>query len=125
MVISGKMSGGFGLTGVGYLIIRTTTARSAVPVSGATVTIKGAEPELSEIHITLKTDHDGMTEKETLPCPPKTVRPVIGQRPYSLYDIHVHAEGYVPRSCIGIPIFDGITSYQTIDLVATHDELPL
>ncbi|MGI6167210.1 MAG: hypothetical protein ACOYIA_03625 [Eubacteriales bacterium] len=122
VISSGKMGG---VSCVGYLIIRTTTARSAVPVSGATVTIKGVEPELSEIHLTLKTDHDGMTEKVALPCPPKTVRPVIGQRLYSLYDVYVHAEGYVPRSCIGIPIFDGITSYQTIDLVATHNDLSL
>ena len=114
---TGKMGGNFEYSGIGYLIIRTTTARYAVPVAGATVIIKCAEHELAEIMYTLKTDQNGMTEKVALPCPPKSAQQVYGKRPYCLYDIYVQAEGYIPRSYIGISIFNGITSYHTVDLL--------
>lgn len=110
----------FEYSGIGYLIVRTTTARSAVPISGATVTIRGAEPELSLIFFSLQTDKSGMTEKVALPSPPKGACEVLGKRPYCLYNIDVHADGYHPQSYRGILIFDGITSYHTTDLIPLH-----
>ncbi len=106
------------LSGTGYLIVRTTTARSAVPVPGAIINIRGVCTENSFVLYSLKTDSNGMTEKVSLPAPPKALTQSENiTRSFALYCIDVFADGYVPQSYINVPVFDGITSYQTADLV--------
>jgi hypothetical protein len=105
-------------SGTGYLIVRATTARSAVPVPGATINIIKANGETSHIIYSLKTDRNGMAEKISLAAPLKQVSisdDVI--RPYALYNIEVYADGYAPQSYLDVPVYDGITSYQTADLI--------
>ncbi len=106
------------LTGRGYLIVRATTARSAVPVPNATVNIRGSSAESSHILYSLKTDVNGLSGKIPLPAPLKSsAEHERSTRPYEQYNIEVFAEGYTPQNYLNVPIFDGITSYQTADLV--------
>ena len=53
----------------GYLIIKVSTAQGAIPLSNATVNIRGMEPENSGILLSLVTNSDGQTVKVPLPAP--------------------------------------------------------
>lgn len=104
--------------GIGYIIIRTSTAMGAIPVAGAIVNISGADKENSDIIISLRSAQNGTTEKISLPAPSKRFSSSPGKTlPYSLYNLEVFAEGYYTRNYVNIPIFDGITSYQSVELI--------
>jgi len=105
-------------SGTGYIIIRTSTAMGAIPVIGAIVNISGADKENSDIIISLRSDRNGTTEKISLPAPSKRFSSSPGNTlPYSLYNLEVFAEGFYTRNYVNIPIFDGITSYQSVELI--------
>lgn len=109
--------------GRGYLIVRTTTARGAIPISDARVDIRNQLPEDNEaagdVILSLLTDRDGSTGPIPLPAPPKAYsqRPDSERPPYATYHIEVRKNGYGDETFIGVPIFDGITAIQTVDLI--------
>lgn len=104
---------------VGYLIVKVSTARGAIPLEGATVNIRGGKADDSGVLISLRTDRDGQTEKLSLPTPPSSASatPQSGVLPYSLYNIDVFQDGYVPLEFQGVPIFPNITSIQPAVMV--------
>lgn len=104
-------------SGSGYLILRTTTARSSVPVPGALITIRDPDAEKTKI-ISLITDSNGMSEKISLPAPHKSLNESNNTiRPQSFYIVEITSDGYIPLINQLLPIFDGITTYQTFDLI--------
>lgn len=117
-------------TGVGYLIVRVTTARGAIPLEGARVDIrtyedeKGSDPtSRGDIVASLITGRDGSTVRVPLPTPPAASSESPGSNhPYARYSADVFLDGYRRQSYLGIPIFDGITSLQSAVLIPLPED---
>ena len=104
--------------GMGYLIVRASTAGGALPVPGAAVSIRGNTPEQSGTLVSRITNQDGLTERIPLPAPPASLSGAPGTViPFSTYNIEVSAEGYATNLYQNVPIFDRITALQPIELI--------
>ena len=107
-----------GYTGTGYLIIRASTASSAIPLEGATVSVRGNQPNFSAVIVKLQTGRDGMTPKISLAAPPRGNSESPGiENPFATYNVDVQLDGYFPVSAQQVPVFDSITSVQPINLI--------
>ena len=108
--------------GQGYLIIHVTTARGAIPLEGAQVSIRNYLEEPSEgrgdVIATLISGTDGNTARIPLSAPPRSasLKPGNGT-PFTPYIAEVRLEGYYDQTYSGIPVFDGITAIQPADLI--------
>lgn len=106
----------------GYLVVRVSTARGAVPVAGAEVILRGAEQDNSDIMYSAITSNVGLTPVIILPSPPRSTSESPGQEhPFSKYNIEVRAEGYGPQNYNNVEVFEGITSYQNVVLIPLSD----
>lgn len=106
-------------TGNGFLIVNVVSANEALPIKDARVLIKGNDVQNQNESYELITDESGLTEVLKLPTPPKEMSLTPGNKAgYSSYNIYVDVPDYYPREFIHIPIFDGVTSLQRINLVA-------
>ena len=102
----------------GYLIVKVSTARGAIPLEGASVIVRGGEQDSSGVLYSMRTDRDGQTERISLPTPPRSASESPGNiKPYATYGIDVFREGYVPLSFENVPIFPSIVSIQPAVMV--------
>ena len=102
----------------GYIIIKVSTARGAIPLEDASVSIKGASPENSGIVYSLRTNSDGITPKVALPSPARSLSETPGNPlPFSRWNVDVFKEGYVPAYFQNVPVYSSITSVQPAILV--------
>ena len=97
----------------GYLIVKVSTARGAIPLSDAAVNIRGGSESNSGVLFSLTTNSDGQTPKVSLPTPElyyseSPNNPI----PYALYNIDVFKEGYVPTYFNNVPVFPSVISVQ-------------
>ena len=111
----------------GYLVVHVTTARGAIPLEGAAVSIRQNEDEdttsRADILFATVTDRDGNTERITLPAPPRENSMSPGQvPPYATYHLEVRREGYGMQSFAALPIFSGITAIQPVDLIPLAED---
>ena len=109
-------------SGMGYLIVRASTAGGAIPIEGATVSVRNqAEPGVDSlagsVRHTVRTDRDGNTQRLPLPAPSRSLAYTPGNTPYAFYDIEVSSPGYYPQHFIRVPIYDTITSIQNAYLI--------
>lgn len=103
---------------VGYLIVKVSTARGAIPLSDASVSIRGNTSDSSGILYSLRTDRDGLSEKVALPAPSRSLSDVPGNpSPFSTWNIDVFKDGYVPVSFQNVPVYSSIVSVQPAVLV--------
>lgn len=87
--------------------VRVTTGRTPVPVCGAKVTIIRNGASTQKIQKTSQTDSSGSTPVLSIPsC-----------NPPAPCTIEVTANGYCSARYSGIPLYNGITAIQNIDLV--------
>lgn len=114
--------------GTGYLSVSVRTANGAIPLEGALVTLRRGTPELpdaggGDIIASFRSDRSGMTPRIFLPAPPRaqSQEPGFG-RPYALYSVDVSLDGYYSNTYADIPVFDGITSVQTVTLVPLPED---
>lgn len=116
--------------GMGYLTVRVTTARGAIPLEGARVDIRSLGDEAQtdpavrgDIVASLVSGRDGRTPRTPLPAPPAAIseRP-SGKPPFSRYSVEVSLLGYRDQTYLGIPIFDGVTSLQSAILVPLPED---
>lgn len=108
--------------GVGYLIVRVSTALGAIPLEDALVTIRGAEKENSDVIYSQKTNSSGITQKVSLRAPNIRESESPGYpRPYSLYSVDVFRDGYLPLKLENVAIFDSITSIQPAVMIPLSD----
>ncbi len=110
------------IAGYGYMIVRVTTARGAIPLEGATVFVQNYLPEGKEgsgdVIAVYTTKASGLTERFALPAPPRALSLSPGNgKSYSTYNLSVSSEGYSTRSYINVPIFEGITAIQNVDMI--------
>lgn len=106
----------------GYLQVQVTSANGAIPEEDALVLIfdypEEGSGQLSNLLMTLRTDRSGQTPKVLLPAPPKSLSQTPGgEKPYSAYNIEVSKDGFYGVEGVGVPIFDGVTSIQKINLI--------
>ena len=109
-------------TGRGFLIVRATTARGAIPLEGALVSVRSYDPDLENgrgnVVFSAVTNRDGNTPPIPLSAPPRESSLIAGNmHPYTSYLVEVFREGYSLQSFINVPIFDGITAIQPADLI--------
>ncbi|MFA5561321.1 MAG: hypothetical protein WDA00_01590 [Eubacteriales bacterium] len=105
----------------GFMIVQAVSAGGAFPVIDAVVTINGVDPQNSDIHLVLRTDQSGKTDKIPLPTPPKELSLTPGNpSPYAKYNVSIFKEGYRLEEKIDIPVFSDITSIQFANMVPTE-----
>ena len=112
--------------GTGYMIVRVTTARGAIPLEGAVVTVSDYLGEdvkdRGNAIYTLTTNSSGLTDKFTLPAPPRALSLSPGNgKSYLTYNIAVTKDGYYQQNYINAPVFEGITSIQNADMIPLSD----
>ncbi len=106
------------LSGEGRLLVRVTTATGAIPLENATVVIRDSPEAGGGIVASLRTDRSGLTPVITLAAPPKAIAQQPGTvRPFSTYNIDVILPGYFTPVYEGVPVFDGITSVQSVGMI--------
>ncbi len=113
-------------SGYGYMIVRVTTARGAIPLEGATVTVHNYDPEFEsgrgDIIAVYTTGRSGLTERISLPAPPRELSMSPGGgKSYGSYNLSVTKEGYFQQYYSGVPIFEGITAIQSADMIPLPD----
>ncbi len=108
----------------GNLIVNVTTARGAIPLAGASVTVfygqeeNGGLNSAGSIAAAVQTDSAGKTAMIPLPAPPRALSESPGNsRPFAAYTVQIEKEGYYTVTNAGVPIFSGITSIQPADLL--------
>ena len=108
-----------GYTGKGYLVVRVSTASGALPLSGATILVRGDEEKFSAVIARLTSGEDGLTPKIALLTPPRSLSlsPTQTKKPYATYHVEVYLDGYHDNLTHNIPIFDGITSVIPADMI--------
>ncbi len=108
-------------TGTGSLILHVTTAEGAVLLEGAIVHVREYDPATETggaLVATLYSGQDGNTPLLSLPTKPREDSMISGDpMPYLVYTAEVSLEGYASASYHGIPIFDGITAVQPVNLI--------
>ena len=112
---------------IGFLVVNTKTANGALPIENANVTIYGnspldenGAPALldSDVIYNLTTDKNGKTPKVSLKTQNKNLSlSPENTLPYDTYNIFVSADGYYDNSYLNVPIFQGITSLQGVNLI--------
>ena len=103
---------------IGYLVVRVSTARGAIPLENATVSVRGTSAQSSDIIYSLETDESGLTPRLPLPAPPKSNSLSPDQStPYSLWSIDVFKKGYITARYESVPIYPEITSVQNAELI--------
>ena len=107
---------------LGYLIVKVSTARGAIPLEGATVNIRGSDKANSGVLFSLRTDRDGKTERISLPTPPRSASEAPGNSaPYATYHIDVFQDGYIPLAFHNVPIFPSIVSIQPAVMIPSPE----
>ena len=102
----------------GSLIVSVYSARGAIPIPDALVTIRGSDKDSSGVISVLISDQSGNTPKITLPAPPAAESESPGnEKPFATYNIEVDKEGFYPRQFLNVPVFSGITSIQPVNLI--------
>jgi hypothetical protein len=104
----------------GYLKVEVFAANRALPITNARVTVSKKLKDEQRMLKVLLTDINGQTETIPLPAPDKLIseKPGMGI-PYSTYTIKVEQPNFLPLEDFDVPIFEGITSIQPVELTPT------
>ncbi len=105
----------------GTLLIRTTTASGAYPVSDVNVSITGVSKIGKDTKISVLTDKSGITQAILLPAPPRalSLSPGGNEQAYSEYDVEIFKEGYYRKKLFNVAIFPGIASVLPVNMIPT------
>ena len=103
----------------GILLVRTTTASGAYPVSGVNVSISGSSDIGHDIRISVLSDESGITQPILLPTPPRSLSlsPDSSEEAFSRYDVEIYKEGYYRKKLYDVAVFSGITSVLPINMI--------
>lgn len=104
----------------GYIKTSVVTARGAIPLKNAQVTIFKTIDGMTKVIAHGLTDESGEFANVALPAPSKSLSgsPTQGQsRPYATYDIVVTYPDYIPVKSYNVPVFEGIVSIQTFNMI--------
>ena len=101
----------------GTLLFQVTGGQGSFPVEGAEVEVRKTLSDRFALSTTLLADESGKTDPLSLPAPSKS----LSQTPnngvvYAAYTARVTASGYLPAEIRNLPVFDGITTIQPVNL---------
>lgn len=113
---------------IGFLTVTVRTANGAIPIENALVNIyenyttrNGNNDVLNSngyLVYSTRTNKNGQTEKIALPTKGASLSKSPGnERPFMSYNVFASSEGYFDSDVINIPVFQGITSVQPINLI--------
>lgn len=101
----------------GTLLFQVTGGQGAFPIAGAKVVITKDLTNGHVLSITTATDESGKTEEFSLPAPDKSLsQSPGGEDVFAIYDAIITSPGYTAVVVREIPIFDGITTIQPVNL---------
>ena len=103
----------------GYLQVRVFSARGAVPLVGANVSVIGHNPAGQETLLYLnRTDISGIAPQVSLPTPDRALSLRPGDAtPFLNYIVQVSAPGYATIRNEGVSVYGGITSLQGVQMI--------
>ncbi len=106
-------------SGSGTIRFNVYTASEALPVAGAKCLVTKMINEKEHIFYTLYTDISGRTPPSSLPAPSKELSQDSENKiqPFALYDAFISKEGYADVKLTDIPIFDGVSSIQQVQMI--------
>ena len=106
-------------TPTGGLLAVVTTVRNLYPVSNAKVTIFTGDYDNKNVIDSAFTDQSGRTKVFILPTPQKALSLDKENKliPYAVYNMLVEADGYIDNIHLNIPVFSGVTSIQTSNML--------
>ena len=122
---------------IGFLQVAVKTANGALPVESALVNIYEYLPneeggDKGRLLYTLYTDATGRTAKAVLPAKRKELSlSPENSNPFTVYNIEVAKDGFYNNSYINVPIFQGITAIQPVELIpllefsSSSEDLPI
>ncbi len=100
----------------GYITVNVRTAGGALPVENAVVTVKDSGGAILAVFFT---DRDGKTPRLKVLAPPRanSESPGAASPPFFNYNIDTDKEGYISVRNVDVPVYPGITSIQTVELI--------
>ncbi len=105
-------------TETGLLRVAALTGDGAFPVPGAHVTITVRRSDGEHLAYLLITDESGETPTVSLPAPDASLSQSPDNKdPFTTAEIRIFAKGYFRAQLKNVPIFAGITSVQTVQLI--------
>lgn len=106
-------------TAKGFIEVNVRTGNQSEPVGGAYVEVSAVRDGKRLLIATAITDESGITRLFEVPAPETSFSqvPAPSERPYSLYDISVKADGFFSTRSVDVPVFEGITSVQTFSMI--------
>lgn len=106
------------LTEQGFLRVAARTGDGAFPVEGASVTVAVRRNGTEHLAYHLLTDESGETPTVSMPAPPASLSQTPEDaQPFTIVDIRIFAKGYFRAEMLNVPIFAGVTSLQTFQLI--------
>lgn len=106
--------------GTGGVVVNVTTLGRLYPVKNALITVFTGEPNNMTVVETDITDESGKSGVFNLKTPPTAESQQAengGALPYARYNISVRSDGYVEQIAMNVPVFSGVISVQSIDLL--------
>ncbi len=112
-------------SGAGWLQVKVVTANGAFGIEDAQVLIFGVDEtgEDSGVIYSLRTDPSGLAPKVKLNAPPRerSLTPAEDGVPFATYHVKVSKDGYNSAEIANVPVFDGITSLQSVNLTPENE----
>ena len=107
---------------IGFLEVVVKTANGALPIDGAKVSVYEYLPNedgmKGELLYSVLTNEDGHAPRLALGSKSKELSMSPGnENPFSVYNVNVEREGYYANQYINVPVFQGITSIQPVELI--------
>lgn len=101
----------------GTLVFQVTGGQGAFPIVGATIVITKKLGESHTLSITTATNESGKTIEFSLPAPNKGLsQSPGGKEVFAVYDAVITAPDYETATVRDIPLFDGVTTIQPVEL---------
>ena len=109
----------------GTLIFQVSGGQGAFPVADAAIVITKNIDDRHTISISTTTDESGKTEPFSLPAPSRErSQSPGGGVVFAAYQATVSAPGFVKTEVRDIPVFDGITTIQPVNLTPDIGQPP-
>ncbi len=112
-------------TSTGYLIVSVSTARTALPIENALVTVYSiSDTGASELIYNVRTNRSGQTAPLPLAAPPisNSLSP-NKPFPYARYSVRVDYDGFYPVTSTDLTIFPDIVATLPVFLVPLEEFL--
>ena len=104
--------------GIGYLQMRISTAQGAIPIQNAKVVIRDHADRGGRLVSFTVSDRSGLTPNIALPTVPRALSEMPGNpQPFYTYYVDVSKEGYYTQYYQNVPVFDGVSSVQSVEMV--------